>query len=559
MSLQDRGYWTAETSSRCFLLLLLLLLSGRSRRNPSRLFPMKLPTDRFLSVFARALKIGYLFRRRSRRSKFPFLLDEFHDLASSLITGDPSPTEFLSWSIAALPTAVDDSSPPEKVAKVFLSAVFLALEQCLEDAMALEEAASYWHSLSGHPIRLIVRMGFRYWMKQIARGDFYTPEIHLKAVFEDFRRSRLENARIINHIAGLWYGQKPGARVEPKDVSQIVEVVSLHRLAMHSVLQQHPVPSHFSRNWLSYSVSAVCITAGCVFVYRNRVTLQRTVAEGVQAVQRFVADHLVDPIRNLYSFIRYDAHDSLIDPASVRISEQSLNNMVRDYCLEAGLPVPANKDALKPVMESYTQELRHPIYNVAFGHMARLMLIQVQKQKVDLERSLAAMDRLLRSNEVNFELLALIPFAVLAGGVLYGAITRQRAENREIFDHIRRSLIHCERILNRTSADPTALSMPPVQEGTLLIEYFQIRRLLYIQLQNHSRGRSFYRDEDMQHQRHVTYDQGYNDGTAYDLFVQDLQEVANIPVATASTAYAPLTIQQRLNAIARIFRSQAAL
>jgi len=45
-----------------------------------------------------------------------------------------------------------------------------------------------------------------------------------------------------------------------------------------------------------------------------------------------------------------------------------------------------------------------------------MMLIQVQKQKVDVERGMLALDQLLKSNELNFQLMATIP-AILLGRV----------------------------------------------------------------------------------------------------------------------------------------------
>lgn len=47
------------------------------------------------------------------------------------------------------------------------------------------------------------------------------------------------------------------------------------------------------------------------------------------------------------------------------------------------------------------------------GDLLQLVLIQIQKTKVDLAVAMAALDRLLRANQLNFALLAMIPSAML--------------------------------------------------------------------------------------------------------------------------------------------------
>jgi nuclear control of ATPase protein 2 len=50
------------------------------------------------------------------------------------------------------------------------------------------------------------------------------------------------------------------------------------------------------------------------------------------------------------------------------------------------------------------------------GDLVRSLLIQIQKAKVDGELAMSALDKLLRSNELNFAFLAVVPTLL----VLYG-------------------------------------------------------------------------------------------------------------------------------------------
>ncbi|GJN07855.1 hypothetical protein PR202_ga25723 [Eleusine coracana subsp. coracana] len=51
----------------------------------------------------------------------------------------------------------------------------------------------------------------------------------------------------------------------------------------------------------------------------------------------------------------------------------------------------------------------HPIKNLFSGELARAMLIQIQKLKLDLESGLLEMDQILRANAINFAVLAALP------------------------------------------------------------------------------------------------------------------------------------------------------
>jgi len=44
-----------------------------------------------------------------------------------------------------------------------------------------------------------------------------------------------------------------------------------------------------------------------------------------------------------------------------------------------------------------------------------VLLAQVQKGKVDMQQAMAALDKLMRANELNFQLIAIIPATLLAG------------------------------------------------------------------------------------------------------------------------------------------------
>ncbi|OMH83387.1 Nuclear control of ATPase protein 2 [Zancudomyces culisetae] len=92
--------------------------------------------------------------------------------------------------------------------------------------------------------------------------------------------------------------------------------------------------------------------------------------------------------------------------------------VLRDkYNSQGGLSIEQQQEIFKQVqsgdmssiMGIYEDEIKHPLKNAIFGDLVRLMLIQVQHANVTVQSALAALDKLLRSNELNFVVLAVAP------------------------------------------------------------------------------------------------------------------------------------------------------
>jgi hypothetical protein len=84
------------------------------------------------------------------------------------------------------------------------------------------------------------------------------------------------------------------------------------------------------------------------------------------------------------------------------------------------------------------------------GDFLQLVLIQVQKQKVDVERAMVKLDKLLRQNELNFEIMAAIP-AMIAVYVVYRVITRETHPYEQAYAKIRMTLREIAVLLNRNN------------------------------------------------------------------------------------------------------------
>lgn len=91
------------------------------------------------------------------------------------------------------------------------------------------------------------------------------------------------------------------------------------------------------------------------------------------------------------------------------------------------------------------------------GHLVQTLLIQIQKTKVDVEVAMAALDKLLKANELNFAFLAVGPSLLLLWAVSSQAKSSWQGvagKNLKIVSiQMRDSLRQVERLLNLASTD----------------------------------------------------------------------------------------------------------
>ncbi|GAX73074.1 hypothetical protein CEUSTIGMA_g527.t1 [Chlamydomonas eustigma] len=80
------------------------------------------------------------------------------------------------------------------------------------------------------------------------------------------------------------------------------------------------------------------------------------------------------------------------------------------------------------VMRSYEMQLRSPIRNLLVGDLARAMLIQVQRLKLDTEAAMLKLDQILKASELSFSLVAALP-GMAATWLLVTACIRTMTSN----------------------------------------------------------------------------------------------------------------------------------
>jgi nuclear control of ATPase protein 2 len=107
---------------------------------------------------------------------------------------------------------------------------------------------------------------------------------------------------------------------------------------------------------------------------------------------------------------------------------------------------------ISSIMRAYEASVSSPIKNAILGDFLELVLIQVQKQKVDAEKGIIKLDRLLQQNELNFQLFAAIPAITVVWG-LWRLLTRETHPFSAIHHQVRLQLRSVSILLNRNNID----------------------------------------------------------------------------------------------------------
>lgn len=230
-------------------------------------------------------------------------------------------------------------------------------------------------------------------------------------------------------------------------------------------LSNAKIPNWFSTHWIQIGVGAIVVYFVSRKLYISRHMILQYVKDTRDAAFRFWYDHLEAPLKNIWEAVRYDKTTiSVANKLSLKQDIESLGRMVGDFAVDnhsrAGDAldavrlqeiIQAAKDGdLAEVMMAYEQNIKSPIRNVILGDLIRLVLIQVQKQKVDLEKAMEALDQLLRANELNFQFLATIPAVLLFGAIAYQLrnMLSKKSPKDDLYASIQNDMRNLERMLN---------------------------------------------------------------------------------------------------------------
>lgn len=140
-------------------------------------------------------------------------------------------------------------------------------------------------------------------------------------------------------------------------------------------------------------------------------------------LQGFVQLNIVEPIARFYQQIFRESPTSASEE-SVADTRSSLREMIIDFTQRNLSSVPgaeelARHGSMKEVMNLIKMQANHPLRNSLTGSLGQAIFLQVQKLKLDVEELMLKSKQLLRAQELNLALVALVPTLLTATILMY--------------------------------------------------------------------------------------------------------------------------------------------
>ncbi|KAI8925032.1 ATP synthase regulation protein NCA2-domain-containing protein [Entophlyctis helioformis] len=249
--------------------------------------------------------------------------------------------------------------------------------------------------------------------------------------------------------------------VKVNDLAHSLETVSRQS---QTVVSLYGRPSLLLRAWFPtlVTMASISIAARYSSVSQATALLQSTSQQVLETLTGFATNWVLRPLHNVLQTIRHDeTRLALLGTESLASDLGSLERMVTDFARDHGttsasaladIASSVRQGDLTVVLQRYEADIKTPLASAVSGDLIRSLLIQIQKAKVDGELAMSALDKLLRSNELNFAFLAVMPtlaVAYVGGGYMARLWAPRRASYAQTIGSMRKRLRDIERILNR--------------------------------------------------------------------------------------------------------------
>ncbi|KAJ4978366.1 hypothetical protein NE237_009146 [Protea cynaroides] len=248
---------------------------------------------------------------------------------------------------------------------------------------------------------------------------------------------------------------------------QILDAVNLINENLHTldcflslVVPRYRKPRRMTLYWFRYSCGAVGLTICSVWLLRHSSLMGSSdidnwIHEARDSTVSFWNDHVEQPLLSirdeLFETFRR-RHKGVMELEEVQLTADSLHRMLLTFSEqtkgEKFQENPSDHEMMEIVMARYEKELMHPIQSLLGGELARALLIQIQKLKLDTETAMLELDQILKANEINFAILAALPafflFLILVMLLRSWSTKETGAEGRGRIDRVQRRLLIVE-------------------------------------------------------------------------------------------------------------------
>ncbi|XP_031272508.1 protein DGS1, mitochondrial [Pistacia vera] len=290
----------------------------------------------------------------------------------------------------------------------FLAQVYMEVEKCGEELVKEPEKSlpSLLVTINGFFSKLEASIGHIHAMRQIESsvdGSYAFP-----LLFEELPE--------VNQEESQWTDCE--IRVSVNLVYQNLQ--KLDEYLSHMVAK-YQKPSKITLQWIHYTCGAIGLSVCSIWLLKHSSLmgspdLENWFHEAKDSTRSFFNDHVQQPLLSirdeLFETFR-KRHKGMMEIEEVQLTSNSLHRMLLSFSEQTkGQKFPENasdQKMLEIVMARYEKELVNPIHNLLSGELARALLIQVQKLKLDIETTMLELEQILRANEINFAILAALP------------------------------------------------------------------------------------------------------------------------------------------------------
>ncbi|KAG8660234.1 hypothetical protein MANES_02G135100v8 [Manihot esculenta] len=187
------------------------------------------------------------------------------------------------------------------------------------------------------------------------------------------------------------------------------------------IVAKHQKPKKVTQYWIRYTCGAVGLSVCSMWLLRHSrlmgsPDIDNWIRGAKDSTVSFFNEHVEQPLLSIRDelFETFRKRDKgVMELEEVQLTANSLHRMLLTFSEQTkGQKFPENasdQEMLEIVMARYEKELMHPIQNLLSGELARALLIQVQKLKLDIETAMLELDQILKANEINFAILAALP------------------------------------------------------------------------------------------------------------------------------------------------------
>ncbi|KAL6452874.1 NCA2 Nuclear control of ATPase protein 2 [Candida maltosa Xu316] len=205
--------------------------------------------------------------------------------------------------------------------------------------------------------------------------------------------------------------------LDQKSSNQILQAMESTIKFDHRSYDATAEPSFLTRYWVVIAFVIFYGPSQTTKIYNNREEIVHWIQyNGIEPVVGFFKNWVVKPLYEMLDILRSDNQVTITTKDSLQSDVNSLETMVYEFAKDNSIeatPVEISSDVkngdLKIIMSRYEEEIKSPIKYLISGSLLRLILIQVQKGKVDGAVAINGIDKLLKSQQLVFGIVSISP------------------------------------------------------------------------------------------------------------------------------------------------------